>query len=95
MNTAPALVATSEVSSGTMTAPKTHETFVIGINKDGDITFLKSYDYLNQKEEAQSDVKWVQENCHAWHMGAMTEYRISHIEFGEAVSNHKIIIPHP
>lgn len=73
----------------------THETFVIGFDKEGSVVFLKSYTYLQQKEEAQSDLKWVIGNCNSWQLSAMTEWRLSHVELGKVVSDHKIVIQHP
>lgn len=70
--------------------PLSHETFVIGFNKESEIVFFKSYIYLKQKDEAQSDLKWVRDNCHHWVIGAASEWKLSH----ENVL-HDIIIPHP
>lgn len=67
-----------------------HETFVIGFNKDGEVIFFKSYQYTKQKEEAQSDLKWVIDNCHHWEIGAATEWKLTH----EGIL-HDIVIPHP
>ena len=70
--------------------PITHETFVIGFNENGDVIFLKSYEYLKQKDEAQSDLKWVIDNCHHWEIGAAREWKLMHQHL-----LHDIIIPHP
>jgi hypothetical protein len=75
--------------------PKTHETFLIGINKKGKIVFLKSYNYKLQKEEAQLDADFVAKKFDSWHFGSMQEFLISHIEHGSIVSTHNIIIKHP
>ena len=74
---------------------KTHETFLIGMNKDGQIEFLKSYEYLKQKDEAQADFKWVSDNFHSFQFGAMNAFQIGHIEEGEVVETMDIIIPTP
>lgn len=70
--------------------PTTHETFVIGFNDKGEVIFFKSYRYKEQKDEAQSDLKWVIDNCHHWELGAATEWKLTHEDIC-----HDIIIPHP
>lgn len=70
--------------------PKTHETFLIGFNPDGSVIFFKSYDYIKQKTQAQTDATWVQNNCDHWEFGAASEFKIIHENL-----THHIIIPHP
>lgn len=70
--------------------PATHETFVVGFNDQSQVVFFKSYEYLKQKEEAQSDLKWVQDNCNHWEIGAASEWLLVHED-----STHEIIISHP
>jgi hypothetical protein len=70
--------------------PLTHETFAIGFNEAGQIIFFKSYEYLKQKDEAQSDLKWVIDNCHHWELGAAKEWVLVHED-----NAHEVIIPHP
>ena len=71
-------------------APQTHETFVIGFNAAGEVIFFRSYQYLKQKQEALLDIKWVQDNCDHWEIGAASEWKLTH----EGIM-HDIIIPHP
>ena len=70
--------------------PITHETFLIGFNPEGDVVFFKSYDYLRQKDEAQSDLSWVINHCDHWELGAASEWKLTH-----EVLIHDIVIPHP
>jgi len=72
------------------TNPMTHETFLIGFDESGDAIFFKSYDYTRQKDEAQADVTWVQNNCDHWEFGAASEFKLIHEN-----RIHNIIIPHP
>lgn len=60
--------------------PVTHDTFVIGI-KNGKITFIKSYEYHKQQEEAQKDLAYVQDKDH------FTGWYISHA--GQWILQHK------
>jgi hypothetical protein len=73
-------------------APSSHETFLIGFNAAGEVIFFKSYQYLQQKEEAQSDLLWVQDknNCDHCEIGAASEWKLTHEDI-----IHDIIIPHP
>ena len=68
----------------------THETIVLGFNERGEVIFLKSYHYMTQKNEAQSDLKWVIDNCNHWEIGSVTEWKLTH----EGIC-HDIIIQHP
>jgi hypothetical protein len=70
--------------------PTTHETFVIGFNEADQVIFFKSYEYLKQKTEAQSDLKWVIDNCHHWEIGAADTWVLVHEDIA-----HEVIIPHP
>ena len=70
--------------------PKTHETFLIGFDKEDNVVFFKSYDYVKQKKVAQADSKWVQKNCAYWEFGAASEFKITHED-----KRHNIIIPWP
>lgn len=70
--------------------PITHETFLVGFTPEGEVSFFKSYDYLNQKDEALADATWVQNNCHHWEFGAAKEFKLTHEEL-----IHDIVIQHP
>ena len=70
--------------------PNSHETFIVGFNDKQQVIFFKSYEYLKQKDEAQSDLKWVQENCDHWEIGAASEWLLIHED-----SIYEINIPHP
>ena len=67
-----------------------HETFLIGFNKESQVVFFKSYEYIKEKEQCQADCQWVSENCAFWELGAATEWKLTHEE-----RRHDIIIPHP
>ena len=70
---------------------QSHDTCLIGIDNEGKISFFKSYCYLVQKEEAQSDLRWVQEYCHSWNIGGLSGWILQNTE-GEKMP---INIPHP
>lgn len=52
-----------------ITKPTSHDTFVIG-GKLGRIVFIKGYEYEKQKEEAQTDLEFVQnkDNFDFWYI---------------------------
>jgi len=58
---------------------RTHDTFVIGIN-DGKITFIKSYDYANQTDEAQKDLAYVSNkaNFSGWYISHVGHWILEH-----------------
>lgn len=53
-----------------------HDTFVLGINENHEIIFLKGYDYSTQKDEAQSDLKYVQDNFKSWYITGMDRWTL-------------------
>lgn len=55
------------------TENNTHDTYVLGLNKEREITFFKTYDYSKQEAEAQEDLKQVQENHFTWEIGNLKE----------------------
>jgi hypothetical protein len=67
-----------------------HETFLLGFNKNSEVIFFKSYRYPAQKAEAQSDAKLVSEQCAFWEFGAAHEFKIEHED-----KKFEIVIPHP
>lgn len=44
---------------------KTHDTFILGF-KDEKIAFIRTYPYMEQKEEARKVLDYVQENFDGW-----------------------------
>lgn len=57
-----------------MAMNQSHDTVVIGQDKDGKVVWLKSYDYLgdqSQAAQAQSDLKFVQETFPEWRICAI------------------------
>jgi heme O synthase-like polyprenyltransferase len=58
-------------------AVNTHDTFVIG-GKEGKITFIKGYIYSQQKEEAQSDLTFVQKEFDFWYISHVGNWSLSH-----------------
>lgn len=71
--------------------PATHDTFLIGI-ANGRITFLKSYDYLKQKDEAQSDLKYVsdEENFTGYYISHVGQWILEHRDDGALPINIKM-----
>ncbi len=62
--------------------PTTHDTFVIGI-KGGEIVFLKTYDYKNKMDEAQADLKYVQDNYDGYYISHVGRWMLEHKDANE------------
>lgn len=54
------------------TENNTHDTYVLGINKEREIKFFKTYNYSIQEAEAQSDLKQIQSTNQTWEIGRLT-----------------------
>ncbi len=50
---------------------KTHDTIVVGIDKDDNIIFFKSFDYSAQRNEAQEAFKYVSETFPTWYISGL------------------------
>lgn len=54
-----------------------HDTMIFASNKNKEIIFFKSYEYLKQKDEAQADLKFAQDLADkekgAWYISTLKE----------------------
>lgn len=50
-------------------ASEIKETYVLGINTENEIAFFKTYNYESEKDEAQKDLKEIQEQNLIWEIG--------------------------
>lgn len=63
-----------------MAMNQSHDTVVIGWDKDGKVVWLKSYNYkgsAKQADQAQADLRFVQDNFPSWRICAIECLKLS------------------
>lgn len=51
--------------------PASQDTIVYGKDSTGKIIYIRTFDYPNEKDEAQKAFKWCLENCHTYSIGTV------------------------